>query len=283
MTSQVGAARRRLWRRAVAGESSGVAEQAGWLAPAALADRLATAESGLHFIYDLLDELLDTGALRDAALVLDDPALGRQVFRARRQAPWEWPLKALVELPVGLHTIPDHGDEDLDVLVSNLAGVALQLDLLRHDAGHDALTGLLNRRSFDDLLSQASSRSQRYGWPFALALLDLDHFKNLNDRLGHDVGDRALRSIGAALRQTLRAGDIAARVGGDEFALILANGHLDSVDSIVGRLRAALAGVLDPEPAGFSVGVALAPDEAVAMDELYRLADARLYEAKRAR
>jgi len=283
MTSQVGAARRRLWRRAVAGESSGVAAEAGWLAPAALADRLSRAESGLHFVYDLLDELIDSGDLHDAAVVLDDPGLGRQVFRARRRAPWDWPLKPLVDLPVGLHTIPDHGDDELDALVTSLTSVALQLDLLRHDAGHDGLTGLLNRRSFDELLSQASSRSQRYGWPFALALLDLDHFKNLNDRLGHEGGDRALRSIGTALRQTLRAGDIAARVGGDEFAVILANGHLESVDTIVGRLRAALAGALDPEPAGFSVGVALAPNEATAVDELYRLADLRLYEAKRAR
>jgi diguanylate cyclase (GGDEF)-like protein len=247
-----------------------------------LAERLATAESGLHFIYDLLDDVLEAGGFSDAAVVVDDVTLGRQIFRARRRAPWDWPLRPLAELPVGLHTIPDHGDDELDSVSTGLASVALQLDLLRHDAGHDGLTGLLNRRSFDELLSQASSRSQRYGWPFALALLDLDHFKKLNDRLGHDGGDRVLRAIGAALRQTLRAGDIAARVGGDEFALILANGHLESVDYIVGRLRAAIDTVLESE-AGFSVGVALSPEEAVAVDELYKLADARLYEAKRAR
>jgi diguanylate cyclase (GGDEF)-like protein len=282
MTSQVGAARRRHWRRVGAEESSGVAGEACIIAPSDLAERLAAAESGLHFIYDLLDDVLDAGGFSDAAVVVDDVTLGRQVFRARRRAPWDWPLRPLAELPVGLHTIPDHGDNELDSVATGLVSVALQLDLLRHDAGHDGLTGLLNRRSFDELLSQASSRSQRYGWPFALALLDLDHFKKLNDRLGHDGGDRVLRAIGAALRQTLRAGDIAARVGGDEFALILANGHLESVDYIVGRLRAAIDTVLESE-AGFSVGVALSPDEAVEVDELYKLADARLYEAKRAR
>lgn len=253
------------------------------LAPSVLAEGLAASESGLAFVYDLLDGLVDQVDLEDAAIVVDDTMLGRQIFRAGRRAPWDWPLRPLADAPPGLHTIPDHGDEELDAVVTNLSTVALQLDLLRHDASHDALTGLLNRRSFDDLLAQASSRSQRYGWPFALALLDLDHFKIINDKMGHDGGDRVLRAIGAALHHTLRSGDIAARVGGDEFALILANSQLESVESIVERLRAALGGILHADSAGFSVGVALAPEEAVNVEELYRLADRRLYEAKRAR
>jgi diguanylate cyclase (GGDEF)-like protein len=285
MSSQVGAARRRGLRRVEAASASG--HQGGDAAvPVALATLtrdLATAESGLHFIYNLLDNLVEAGEWRDAAIVVDDGSLGRQVFRAGRRPPWEWPLRSLAELPAGLHTIPDHGDEELDVVVTNLSSVALQLDLLRHDASHDALTGLLNRRSFDDLLSQACSRSQRYGWPFGLALLDLDNFKVINDMLGHDGGDRVLRAIGTALHKSLRSGDIAARVGGDEFALILANSQLESVDTIVHRLRAALGGILQSEEAGFSVGVALAPEEATEVEELYRLADHRLYEAKRAR
>lgn len=253
------------------------------VAPAALVEALNSAESGLRFVYDLLDQLIEAHALTDAALVVDDATLGRQVFRAARRAPWDWPLRPLADLPAGLHTIPDHGDDELDTLITHLAAVALQLDLLRHDASHDSLTGLLNRRSFDDLLSQASSRSQRYGWPFALALLDLDHFKIINDRMGHDGGDRVLRAIGAALHQSLRSGDIAARVGGDEFAVILANSQLESVEGVVFRLRSALGGILQADETGFSVGVALAPAEAVDVEELYRLADARLYEAKRAR
>ena len=253
------------------------------VALATLAHDLAKAESGLGFVYDLLDRLMDAGDWRDAAIVLDDEGLGRQIFRAGRKPISDWPLRSLVDVPAGLHTIPDHVDDDIDTIVTNLATVALQLDLLRHDASHDSLTSLLNRRSFDDLLSQASSRSQRYGWPFALALLDLDNFKVINDKLGHDGGDRVLRAIGSALRQSLRAGDIAARVGGDEFAIILANSQLESVDAIVARLRAALGGILQSGQAGFSVGVALSPDEATGVEELYRLADARLYEAKRAR
>ena len=284
--NQVGTARRRGLRRVVAGSANGEGETADATLPvalASLAQDLATAESGLGFVYDLLDRLVEAGDWHDAAIVVDDVSLGRQVFRAGRRPPSDWPLRPLIEMPAGLHTIPDHGDDELDDIVTNLSTIALQLELLRHDASHDALTGLLNRRSFDDLLAQACSRSQRYGWPFALALLDLDKFKVINDRYGHDGGDRVLRAIGTALRRTLRSGDIAARVGGDEFAIILANSHLESVEAIVARLRAALGGVLQSDETGFSVGVALAPDEAVDVDELYRLADERLYEAKRAR
>lgn len=288
MTGQVGAARRRGFRRAVAESAIGGAKSVGIgeladLAPTSLARDLVEAESGVRFVYTMLDRLVESGSLEDAALVVDDPALGRQIFRAGRRPPWDWPLRPLAELPPGLHTIPDHGDEDLDTAAVSLSSVALQLDLLRHDASHDSLTGLLNRRSFDDLLAQASSRTQRYGWQFALAILDLDHFKVINDRLGHDGGDRVLRAIGAALSQSLRAGDVAARVGGDEFALILANGHAESVETIVRRVRDALGGMLRHEEARFSVGVALAPTEGVDTEELYRLADERLYEAKRAR
>lgn len=250
-----------------------------------LAAALADADSGLGFVYDLLDRLVEAEGWNDAAVVLDDATLGRQVFRAGRRPVSEWPLRPLIELAPGLHSIPDHGDDELDDVVTNLSAIALQLELLRHDASHDALTGLLNRRSFDDLLAQASSRSQRYGWSFALALLDLDKFKVINDRHGHDGGDRVLRAIGSALRHTLRTGDIAARVGGDEFALILANSQSDSVDTIVARLRSALGGILHAGQSGqpgFSVGVALSPQEATDVEELYRLADERLYQSKRA-
>jgi diguanylate cyclase (GGDEF)-like protein len=245
-----------------------------------LTHELATAESGIDFVYDLLDRVMEVGGFHDAAVVVEEPTLGHQVFRAGRRPTWDWPLTRLDQAPPGLHSLPDHDDEELDVLVASLCTVALQLDLLRHDATHDGLTGLLNRRSFDELLSQASSRSHRYGWRFALVLIDLDNFKMVNDRLGHDGGDRVLRAIGTELRRALRAGDVAARVGGDEFALILSNPESGGVEAIVTRLSNVLTALLDRERA-FSVGVAVAPDEADDVESLYRLADARLYEGKR--
>ncbi|MBW3668795.1 MAG: GGDEF domain-containing protein, partial [Actinobacteria bacterium] len=132
-----------------------------------------------------------------------------------------------------------------------------------------------------ELLVQSASRSVRYGWPFALVLIDIDRFKAVNDRLGHEGGDRILRAVGAELRQSLRAGDVAARLGGDEFALILAKGDASLVDALVRRLQAAVHDTLEGEEMGFSAGVALAPVEATDVTELYRLADRRLYEAKR--
>src|SRR4051794_41305566 len=86
------------------------------------------------------------------------------------------------------------------------------------------------------MLSQAVSRSQRYGWPFALMILDLNGFKKLNDRLGHAAGDATLRAVGIELRHSLRAGDVAARIGGDEFALLLANGGPGLLRPPLGRL-----------------------------------------------
>lgn len=97
-----------------------------------------------------------------------------------------------------------------------------------HDATHDALTGLQNRRSFDNFLEAEIARQRRYGSRFSLLLVDLDRFKELNDERGHDVGDNALRLAAKALKQSTRDSDIVARFGGDEFAILLPNSsHAD--------------------------------------------------------
>lgn len=247
----------------------------------ALATDLATAASGVAFIYRALDRVASWGEWQDVVLVLTEASAGRQVFRSRRRPPWEAPdLDARTAEP-GLYGDGSPVEPSLAATVSRLCTVALRMDLLRHDASHDSLTGLLNRRSFDELLVQSASRSVRYGWPFALVLIDIDRFKAVNDRLGHEGGDRILRAVGAELRQSLRAGDVAARLGGDEFALILAKGDASLVDALVRRLQAAVHDTLEGEEMGFSAGVALAPVEATDVTELYRLADRRLYEAKR--
>lgn len=247
----------------------------------ALAMDLATAASGVSFIYRALERVGSWGDWQDVVLVLDDSSAGRQVFRSRRRPPWEAAhLDARTAEP-GLYGDGTPVESAMAATVSRLCTVALRMDLLRHDASHDGLTGLLNRRSFDELLVQSASRSVRYGWPFALVLIDIDRFKAVNDRLGHEGGDRILRTVGAELRQSLRAGDVAARLGGDEFALILAKGDGSLVDALVRRLQAAVHDTLEGEEMGFSAGVALSPVEATDVTELYRMADQRLYEAKR--
>src|SRR5436190_552122 len=118
---------------------------------------------------------------------------------------------------------------DLAAAPSGVSFIASCLDRLHYESLHDPLTGLYNRRGFDEHLGAAISRSLRYGWSFGLVILDLDGFKAINDRLGHQGGDAVLRAVGERLRHGMRGGDIAARVGGDEFALLI---HIDGPTSV---------------------------------------------------
>ena len=246
-----------------------------------LASSVATTESGIALIYKALDALVEEFELDDAAVVIEEASLGVQVFCADRR-----PLGAddeeLLVSPPGLYTRPALDDHSFDrSLLLTLCVLALRLDVQRYDAWHDALTGLFDRRSFDRLLEMAIARSSRYGWPFTLVMLDLDHFKTINDEQGHQAGDAVLRDLGERFRSALRFGDNAGRIGGDEFAMILPNTEPDLVPALLDRVRRA-EGVETACPA-FSFGVAQCPQEATEFDKLVQLADTRLYEAKQAK
>ena len=246
-----------------------------------LALELVDAPSGVRFVYQALDRLRVDHGVEDAVLAIEEPSLGRQLFRTGRRPPLDAPfLEGAPPAREGVFSGEVAIDDSSRDTLLRLCAVALRLDVLRHDAQHDALTGLLNRRSFDDAVIRFTSRADRYGWPFALALLDLDDFKALNDRLGHAAGDATLRDVGAALRRSLRLGDVAARVGGDEFALILADGDAGVASGLFDRVHEALRSGAEGPAVGFSIGIAFAPLEATTVDDLYRLADRRLYEAK---
>jgi diguanylate cyclase (GGDEF)-like protein len=244
---------------------------------AQLAEGLANTESGLGLIYRALDALVAEYSLEDAAIVIEEPGLGRQVFRAGRR-PLDDEDETLLTAPAGLYTEPPLEQRDYDRLIVSLCVLALRLDLLRYDAWHDPLTSLYDRRSFDRLLEMAIARSNRYGWPFTLVIIDLDGLKTLNDEQGHPAGDDALRTLAERFRRVLRAGDSAARIGGDEFAMILPNTESELVPSLLERVRSA-PGFDRPCP-DFSYGVAQCPKEADEFDSLVRLADERLYQAK---
>lgn len=241
---------------------------------------LAEGATGVGFVYQALDVVTERSKGRDALLVVEVPGLDRQVFRAGRRSPWGGPLGADALLQPGLYISGGAISPDEAAIIVNLCVIALRLELLRHDASRDSLTGLLNRRAFDQLLDQAVARSSRYGWPFALALIDVDRFKLLNDRIGHAAGDRLLRTVGVELQKSLRSGDVAARVGGDEFALILAKGGPAALEVVVNRLDSAVHNTLGDAATTFSAGYALAPDEGARSEELYKLADSRLYQVK---
>lgn len=175
-----------------------------------------------------------------------------------------------------------------------LRSVLLQLHAAReHDrldalARVDALTGLANRRQFDDILGAEWSRARRGGGGIALLLLDLDHFKQLNDTLGHPAGDAALRQVAQALVGCVhRGGDVVARYGGEEFAVVLPGMSAADAVRMAERMRRAVAGleIASPSPSGrvtTSVGVAaIARAEAGEPSSLVQAADAALYAAKR--
>jgi diguanylate cyclase (GGDEF)-like protein len=193
-------------------------------------------------------------------------------------------LDEVLRAPAGLHTDPDVVDPTAAAYVAELATIALTVDLLSHDASHDALTGLLNRRSYEEALADAVARNRRYGWPFALVMIDLDNFKVINDRHGHAAGDDALRSLGVELRAILRTGDVAARLGGDEFALIILNAESpETLEPLTERLRSALDRGVAGAKLDFSAGVACFPTDSEDIVHLQRLADQRLYADKGSR
>jgi diguanylate cyclase (GGDEF)-like protein len=246
-----------------------------------LAAALTQHENGLALIYRALDALVAEFELEDAAIILDEPGLGRQVFRAGRK-PFDEDDEALLEAPTGLYTEPpfENHEFDRDLIVS-VCVLALRMDVLRYDAWHDPLTALYDRRSFDRLLEMALARSKRYGWGFTLVILDMDDLKAINDTGGHAAGDAALRDLGERFRRALRFGDNGARIGGDEFAMILPGTDPEGVPTLIERIRSA-AGFTTPTPE-FSYGIAVCPNDADQFDTLFQLADERLYEDKERR
>ena len=144
----------------------------------------------------------------------------------------------------------------------------------------DELTTLANRRRLAQKLHEEVIRSARTGHPFALLMIDLDHFKDVNDRLGHQVGDSVLRQCAVTLKKNLRGTDFLARYGGEEFCVVLPETSVQGGRHVAEKLRQAVADLSEPVPT-ISVGVAFW-ERHVSVEELVRRADEALYRAKEA-
>jgi len=174
-----------------------------------------------------------------------------------------------------------------ETLVRLLAPALENARLLRESIERsttDPLTGLANRRRLEEFASKQIALSLRQQTPLAVVLLDLDRFKAINDEYGHDAGDRALVAVAAALRSAIRETDLAARVGGDEFALLLPGSSAGAAVSVVERVRTPLsmpAATGLPCPLELSAGITELSTRGATLSELISLADRALYEAKR--
>lgn len=165
--------------------------------------------------------------------------------------------------------------EELELANQRLAGLAYR----------DGLTGLYNRRTFDERLSNELTRATRYQRGLALLMVDIDHFKSVNDGHGHPAGDAVLRAIADIISAHTRRSDWAARYGGEEFAVVLPEADLQGAETVADRMRRAVAGARIPFGTGeisvtISIGIGLVSEHAATVSQLVQSADRALYTAK---
>ena len=178
-----------------------------------------------------------------------------------------------------------YGDEKLRMsVVRDLRDRHAAQARIHHLAHHDALTGLPNRMSFMERLGHQIDQSRGRSKPLALLFVDLDHFKRVNDSLGHLIGDRLLQTVAARISASLRAGDVVARFGGDEFIVMLSDAARDDVAEVAHKLLRAIEVPVDAEGRDISVtpsvGIAMFPRDGATATELIKNADTAMYIAK---
>ena len=252
-----------------------------------------------------LGEVLRTGeplflpnVSKDTIEGMVDPEYEAYLYRSAARSLLVIPLiaqgQAIGTLAVSRHQPGNPYTAEEQAFLQNLANhVALTVmnarlhELVRYQARTDALTRVYNRRHFLSLAELEFSRSERYAKPLSMILLDLDHFKEVNDRYGHGVGDQLLQSVAERCRSNIRPADIIGRYGGEEFTILLPETELAGAHLLAERLRAGIAGCqisVDGESvcATISLGVSSKTGDTPNLTALLRQADEAMYAAKRA-
>jgi diguanylate cyclase (GGDEF)-like protein len=209
----------------------------------------------------------------------------RGVFRAFLETPLLRDGATIGSLRI-LDTTDRHFDERDCVLLEGFARLIVEQVDLWSEASRDMLTGAMTRRAFEDVLHKACAARLRQHGDTALILFDLDHFKCVNDTMGHSAGDAVLRATARTVLRELRVEDSFGRVGGEEFAILVSGADLNQAADVAERVRRAIARMTIPNYPGLEVtasfGVVQLSDAAPAPEALMDAADAALYDAKSA-
>ncbi|HUJ19762.1 MAG TPA: GGDEF domain-containing protein [Nitrospirota bacterium] len=168
------------------------------------------------------------------------------------------------------------------IVVYTLSALKASLEQEKQLARSDYLTGAVNSRYFTELAAAEISRSRRYYHPFTVVYMDVDNFKAVNDRFGHSIGDALLQQTVRTIRGQIRATDTIARVGGDEFILLLPETGIRTAITVLEKIRASLFDVMQERswPVTFSFGMAAFDDPPESVDTMIKLADDLMYEGK---
>lgn len=225
------------------------------------------------FLQKFLHGLVGRGASEEESITHWEGILARQS---------QWAEK--LGRPVKLRTAAVDYFEELNILRNPVLLEYEELKKLRYDAARDSLTGLHNRRMFEEYLGQEIDRSTRYGYPFVLLAFDLRNFKSVNDAHGHLAGDEILRTVAHSCLETLRGSDIPCRTGGDEFAIILPQADRQGSEVLAERIaRRFEEGARSFAPGtsvGIDYGIAIFPEDGHDVTSLTAAADRDLYASK---
>ena len=246
-------------------------------------------EYWLDLIVDTLKQL-DVGVQGAFLQKFLQSLVGGDVSEVESIAHWEGILARQRQLmeklgrPVTLRTAAVDHFEELSILRNPVFLEYEELKKLRYNAATDPLTGLNNRRMFEEFLAQEIDRSTRYGSSFALLSLDLRKFKSVNDTYGHAAGDAILRSVARATLETVRGSDIPCRIGGDEFAILLPQaerlGSEVLAQRIAGKFEEYASSIAPGAPVGIDYGIAIFPEDGHDATSLFASADRNLYVSK---
>ncbi|KPK85595.1 MAG: hypothetical protein AMJ81_03295 [Phycisphaerae bacterium SM23_33] len=251
--------------------------------------------SGVHLLGQILE-------VRDIPIIFvtgnNSSATAAEAIRAGAQdyvirlGDYLFALPVVVEKNIRLHRLKQENAQLQEKLKASLEEIQVKkaqleesLLKLRRMAATDHLTGLANRRAFAEVLARCHNEATRYDFDLSCAMLDLDHYKALNDTLGHLIGDRILQAAAKVIRANLRGSDTAARYGGDEFVLLLPHTSVEMALNVAERIRQELAlstpAITRTAGVTLSIGISsLKSDHPASADALVSMADRALYVAK---